>query len=53
MTEVSIATLKAKAVSFPDPVRTLILSEPDQIDLQSYLSKMQTWEKLLKLEAKG
>lgn len=51
MTEVDIKDLKAKAIKFPDPVKTLILSEPDRLDIDDYLSKMQTWERLLRMEA--
>lgn len=50
MTEVSLIPLKEKAVRFPEPVKTLILSEPDVIDSQDFISKLGTWERLLKMK---
>ena len=47
MTEVSIIPLKEKAVKFSGPVRTLILSEPDTMDVKEFITKLGTWEKLL------
>lgn len=47
--KVDITDLKARAIKFPDPVKTLILSEPDRLDVDTYLSKMETWERLLKM----
>ncbi|MHB8396056.1 MAG: hypothetical protein ACYDAZ_01840 [Thermoplasmataceae archaeon] len=49
MTEVSLIPLKEKALKFPEPVKTLILSEPDTLDSQDFISKLGTWEKLLKI----
>lgn len=48
LTKVSILDLKAKADMFPEPVRTDILHEADTLDLERYLVKMETWERLLK-----
>ena len=50
MTDVSLIPLKEKAVRFPEPVRTLILSEPDMLDSQDFISKIGTWERLLKIQ---
>lgn len=50
MTDVSLIPLKEKAVKFPEPVKTLILSEPDVIDSQDFISKLGTWERLLKMK---
>jgi hypothetical protein len=41
--------LKERALSFPEPVRGLILSEPDTIDSWDLISKLGTWERLLKI----
>jgi hypothetical protein len=41
--------LKAKASQFPDPVRSLILSEHDTVCVDDFLSKFATWERLLKM----
>ena len=49
MTDVDLGKLKAKAVKFPEPVKTLILSEPDVMDSSEFISKIGTWEKLLQI----
>ena len=49
MTLVNLAPLKAKALSFPEPLKSLILSEPDAIDAQEFISKLGTWERLAKM----
>ena len=53
MTLVDLAPMKAKALNFPEPVKSLILSEPDAIDAQDFISKLGTWEKLLKMPRNG
>ena len=50
MTDVDLGKLKAKAVKFPEPVKTLILSEPDILDSSEFITKLGTWEKLLEIE---
>ncbi len=52
MTFVDIRPLKTKAPSFSEPVKTLILTEPDMMDSQDFISKLGTWEKLLSMEVK-
>ena len=52
MTLVDLIPLKTKALNFPEPVKSLILSEPDTIDAQDFISKMGTYEMLLKMSAK-
>ena len=51
MTEADMRPIKAKALMYPDPVRTLILSEPDSLPLDDFLAKSSQWIKLLKMEA--
>ena len=51
MTNIDMAPLKRKALQFPEPVKTLILSEPDQIESQDFISKIGTWERLLRMNA--
>lgn len=51
MTKVNIRPIKAKAVNFPDNVRNLILSEKDELDADEFLIKIETWEKLLRMES--
>jgi hypothetical protein len=50
MTQVNLTKLKAKALSFPEPVKSLILSEPDQLDAREYITKLGTWDKILAME---
>lgn len=49
MTEISLVPLKEKALAFPEPVKSLILSEPDMIDSRDFITKLGTWERLLKI----
>jgi hypothetical protein len=53
MTLVNLAAMKAKALNFPEPVKSLILSEPATIDAQDFISKLGTWEKLLRMPQNG
>ena len=52
MTLVDLTPLKTKALNFPEPVKSLILSEPDTTDAQDFISKLGTYERLLKMSAK-
>lgn len=51
MTLVDLTPLKSKALNFPEPVKSLILSEPDIINAQDFISKLGTWERLSKMSA--
>ncbi|EQB71003.1 MAG: hypothetical protein AMDU1_APLC00041G0003 [Thermoplasmatales archaeon A-plasma] len=51
MTLVDLIPLKTKALNFPEPVKSLILSEPDTIDAQDFISKLGTYEMLFTLSA--
>ncbi|WMT52203.1 MAG: hypothetical protein RE471_04815 [Ferroplasma sp.] len=51
MTRVSIVQLKQKAMKLPEPVKSLILSEPDSMDSAEFITKLGTWDKLLAMEA--
>ena len=44
MTAIDLKQMKARALDFPEPVKSLILSEPDTIDSQDFISKLGTWE---------
>ena len=46
---VDVKLLKARAINFPEPIRTLILSEPDILDPSEFITKLGTWEKLLQI----
>jgi len=47
---VDLRELKTKAVSFPEPTRTLILSSPEQMPAAEFLELINTCEKLLKIQ---
>jgi len=47
---VDLRELKTKAMLWPEPVRTLILAEADKLPLSEFLVKIQTYEKLLKIQ---
>jgi len=49
---VNIRPLKGIAIKLTDPVRTLILSEPDIMRREEYLIKIQQWLKILDLNRK-
>lgn len=49
MTLVDLTSLKTKALNFSEPLKSLILSEPDMIDAQDFISKLGTWERLAKM----
>jgi len=49
---VNIRPLKTIAIKFKDPLKTLILSEPDIISREEYLIKVQTWLRILNLDKK-
>lgn len=49
---IDLRPMKDRAIEFSEPLRTLILSEPDQLGLEEFLAKQGTWEKLLKMEGK-
>lgn len=51
MSNADLRPIKAKAMMYPNPVRTLILSEPDSIPLEDFLVKSSQWIKLLKMGA--
>jgi len=47
---VDIRPLKIKATSWPEPARTLILSETNQMLFDDFIVKMGVWERLLLLQ---
>jgi len=49
---VNIRPLKTIAIKLEDPLKTLILSEPDIIPREEYLIKMQSWLRILNLSKK-
>jgi len=51
MKNVNLKELKTRALSFPEPAKTLILSEPDQIPVVDFLALVGVWEKTLTITA--
>ena len=49
MPQIDIQQLKKKALAMPEPVKTLILSEPDQLDSRDLIVKLGTWDRLLQM----
>ena len=49
---INIRPLKAIAIKLEDPLKTLILSEPDIISREEYLIKVQSWLRILNLNRK-
>ena len=49
MTIVDLKPMKNKALQFPEPLKSLILSEADIMDSTEFISKVCTWEKLTKM----
>ena len=47
MTKIPMSPLKQRAIALPDPVKTLILSEPESLEPDELISKLATWDKLL------
>jgi hypothetical protein len=46
----NIKPLKDEAIKLPDPVKTLILSQPDEMQEDELIYKFFEWRKLLKIE---
>jgi hypothetical protein len=46
----NVRALKQVALRFPEPTRSLILSEPDDMSSEELLIKLGTWDKLLKMQ---
>jgi len=49
---VNIRPLKGIALKLEDPLKTLILSEPDILSKEEYLIKIQEWLKIVDLSEK-
>jgi hypothetical protein len=46
---IDIRPLKAKAIHFPEPTRSLIFTEPDRIDAKDFISKVCEWIKIAEM----
>ena len=49
MNKIDVKPLKGKAPIFPEPLKTLILSEPDFMDSSEFLTKFVTWRRLARI----
>jgi hypothetical protein len=47
---VNMQELKNRCMTFPEPAKTLILSEKDSIPLAEFLVKFGVWERALKIK---
>ncbi len=45
----NIREIKSYAEKLPDPARTLILSEPDEMSSDEFLVKFIEWRKLIRM----
>jgi hypothetical protein len=52
MTTIDMKPMKTRALGFPEPVKSLILSEPDRMDSSEFITKLGTWDRLLKMSQK-
>ncbi|MHB8360849.1 MAG: hypothetical protein ACYDAO_00730 [Thermoplasmataceae archaeon] len=46
---VDLRPLKLKALKLEDPIKSIILSQPDQVSREEYLSKAGDWLRLLEI----
>ena len=51
--KISLAPLKARTSGMPLNIANLILSEPDEMDVDDYFAKASVWFKLLQAERAG
>ena len=53
MTTVDIKPIKNKAMQFPEPLKSLILSESDSMDSDEFIAKLEMWEKIAEMTTPG
>lgn len=53
MTDVNLGPMKAAALNFPEPIKSLILSEAETMDAHEFIAKIGTFEKLLKMHSEA
>ncbi len=46
---VDMIAFKKMAISFPEPLKTLILAESDRMSASEFIVKFGTWERLAKI----
>ena len=44
---IDLRPLKIMAANWPEPVRTLILTEPDELSAAEYMERQRIWSRLL------
>ena len=47
---IDLRPLKIKALEWPEPARSLILSEADKLPLSDFLVKVGVWEKTINIQ---
>ena len=53
MKNIEIRKIKEVGLKLPEPVKTLILSEPETLKFDEFMVKIATWDKLLKMRPGG
>jgi len=53
MKMIDLQELKSRALTWPEPVKTLVLSEADSVTVDEFLTKLEIWERLLKIQKGG
>lgn len=48
--KVDIRQIKDFALTIEEPLKSLILSEPDSLEREDYLSKSETWLRILQIK---
>ncbi len=46
---IDLRPIKRRALAWPDPVKSLILSESDSILFADFITKLGVWERLLSM----
>lgn len=47
MKNIEIRKIKEVGLKLPEPVKTLILSEPETLKFDEFMTKITTWDRLL------
>ena len=49
MTNIKMGKMKQIALRMPEPVKSLILSEPESLELSEFIVKVSIWDQLVKM----
>ena len=53
MTFIDMTVVKRNAFKLPEPIKTLILSEADTMEASEFISKIATWDRLVKMHSEA